>query len=226
MLLKGEVEVIREQPSPEPKVTARLSHDSFFGEIGLLQGVNRSATVRAVGDSPVTVMAISREDFIALVTEADLTSQEIDAIMRWHLLNTRLSEAKPQLSAELVERIVASTDLLEYAPGAFIVRRGDPPERFYIVEQGVCEVLTRAPGGQETLSHRLNSGDQFGESNLLQNAPHAASVRAAAIGPVEILALDGKTFTALCADTHLAVEDIFRIMQQHLINVRRGRMPS
>ncbi|HEY7357402.1 MAG TPA: cytochrome P450 [Ktedonobacterales bacterium] len=224
MILKGEVEVIREQPQQEPKVTARLSNDSFFGEIGLLQGVNRSATVRAIGDSPVTVLAISREDFIALVTEADLTSQEIDNIMRWRLLNTRLSEATPTLSAELVEQIVTSTELTEYAPGALIVRQGDPPDKFYIVEQGVCEVLTREPEGQETLSNRLNSGERFGETNLLQNTPYTASVRAASDGPVEIMALDGKTFTALCADTQLTVEDIFRVMQQHLINLRRGHM--
>ncbi|HEU5370180.1 MAG TPA: cytochrome P450 [Ktedonobacterales bacterium] len=221
MMLNGMVEVIKEQPGQDPQIIARLDRDSFFGEIGLLQGINRSATVRTADDSAVTLMALSREDFTTLVTESDLTSQEIDNVMRWRLLSDRLADTTPSLSPEQGAQVVASSELIQYAPGASIVQQGDPPEKFYIVAQGACEVITREPDGQETLHKRLSNGDQFGETNLLQGVPHTATVRAASENPVEILALDGITFTTLLAETGLTVEDISRAMLQHLINLRR-----
>ncbi|HEX6778159.1 MAG TPA: cytochrome P450 [Ktedonobacterales bacterium] len=222
IMLNGAVEVLKEQPGQEPNIIARLGSDSNFGEVGLLQGISRRATVRAADDSPVTLITLSREDFTTLVTESDLTSQEIGNVMRWHLLSERLADTTPALNTEQVAQVVASSELIEYAPGTPIIRQGDPPEKFYIVAQGECEVITRQSDGQETLIKWLSNSDQFGETNLLQGAPYAATIRATSESPVEIMALDGITFTTLLAETRLTVEDIARVMLQHLINLRRS----
>lgn len=57
---KGEVEVVREHDGVE-QVVSRLGEGEFFGELGLLNGGKRTATVRA--STPVEVMRLNRQTF-------------------------------------------------------------------------------------------------------------------------------------------------------------------
>lgn len=77
IILKGEVEVVREQSGRDARRLARLTEGSYFGEIGLLQGIPRIATVRVPDEGEVLLMALDREEFTRMVVESDLTSQEI-----------------------------------------------------------------------------------------------------------------------------------------------------
>ena len=66
---------------------ARLCSGQYFGEIGILRGRRRTATVRAAVDSEtgVEVMAIDGDDFIKLVAESNMPLPEIVLIMRQRL---------------------------------------------------------------------------------------------------------------------------------------------
>lgn len=57
--------------------------------------------------------------------------------------------------------------------GADVVRRGDRGDRYYVVEDGVAEVLMR---GRRARS--LGPGEGFGEIALLRDVPRTATVRA------------------------------------------------
>ena len=48
----GEVEVVVESPDAAPRLVARLGPGECFGEMGLLQGVPRTATVRVTPEAP------------------------------------------------------------------------------------------------------------------------------------------------------------------------------
>ena len=104
ILTEGEVEVVKEQAGAEPKLVATLSAGEYFGEIGILQGVRRTATVRASARSAVEVSSLDRETFLAVVRDADLTSAEISRLLRWRILATNLAVALPALSARRGER--------------------------------------------------------------------------------------------------------------------------
>ena len=68
-----------------------LTDGHYFGEIGLLQGIPRTATVRASNGEEVLLMALDRESFPRMVIESDLTSQEIAGLMRQRVMTTRLA---------------------------------------------------------------------------------------------------------------------------------------
>ena len=67
LLRSGEMEVVAETHDGNERSLARLAAGAVFGEIGLLVGARRNATVRAT--VPSEVLALSREDFLAVVPE-------------------------------------------------------------------------------------------------------------------------------------------------------------
>lgn len=79
IITRGQVEVLREQNGQEV-VVSRLGTGQYFGEIGLLHGGKRIATVRAAGDAEV--MALDRETFGNLMGDSELSRQEVDRLVR------------------------------------------------------------------------------------------------------------------------------------------------
>ena len=67
LLRSGEMEVVAETHDEKERSLARLEAGAIFGEIGLLVGARRNATVRAT--APSEVLALSRKDFLAVVPE-------------------------------------------------------------------------------------------------------------------------------------------------------------
>ena len=76
----------------------------------------------------------------------------------------------------------------DVAPGATVVREGDPGERFYIVLSGMLSV-SQAGVGERRL---LRPGDSFGEVALAMGIPRTASVRA--VTPAVVASCDSATF--------------------------------
>jgi hypothetical protein len=76
IITAGEVEVVHTSDGAEPVVVAKLGPGQYFGEIGLLQGGKRVATVRA--KSAVTVLSLDRETFSMLMSASERERTELD----------------------------------------------------------------------------------------------------------------------------------------------------
>jgi cytochrome P450/CRP-like cAMP-binding protein len=196
IITAGVVEVIKAGGRGDSQVVARLGEGEYFGEIGLLQGTLRTATVRA--ETAVETVVLGREAFTRLVAEGDLTSREIAAVIRRRLVSATLALALPRLAREEVNALWPQCEWLAFAPGAAIVQQGDPSDRFYMIMRGQVDVVNSGPDGQETFLCTLAEGDYFGEIGLLQGRPRNATVRAAH-GPVEVIMLERQDFLALMA---------------------------
>jgi CRP-like cAMP-binding protein len=225
IILKGEVEVVREQSGRDARRLARLTEGNYFGEIGLLQGIPRIATVRTRDEEEVLLMALDREEFTRMVVESDLTSQEIAGLMRQRVMRTRLAETFPGLSDELVARIAAESELVQYTPGASMMCEGDPAEKFYLLIRGECDVMNRQPGGEDKVMSRLSTGEYFGEIGLLQGGPQRFTVRAASDSSVEVMELGSTTFTTLVTESQTVNEAITEMMHQRLTKLQEQSAP-
>ena len=95
------------------------------------------------------------------------------------------------LPGEHLSKLAAGLEREEVAPGATVVREGDPGERFYVVLSGMLNV------SQEGLGERrlLRPGDIFGEVALAMAIPRTASVRA--VTPAVVASCDQETFDEL-----------------------------
>ncbi|HUG54538.1 MAG TPA: cytochrome P450 [Vicinamibacteria bacterium] len=222
ILAAGEVEVVKEPPGRPPQVVHRLRTGDYFGEIGLLQNVRRTATVRAA--TPVEALALDRETFTSLVAESDLTSSEIGALVRRRVMSTHLALALPRLSTRQVAEVVPRFATEVFPPGAVIIRQGDPPRSFFVVLRGTVEVVNHHPAGDIVIGS-LGPGDYFGEMGLLQGRPRSATVRAGAEGEVEVMVLDEAAFRALMTESEEASQDVARRMAERLVALGASTSP-
>jgi steroid delta-isomerase-like uncharacterized protein len=75
VILTGEVEVIR-----DGRTVATLGPGQFFGEVGLLHGEPRNATIRAL--SELTTYALAAEDFAAMIRSSLPTAGLLNDLAR------------------------------------------------------------------------------------------------------------------------------------------------
>jgi ABC-type methionine transport system ATPase subunit len=87
IITRGQVEILLHHPDGQAIVVTTLSAGQYFGEIGLLRGGVRTATVRAAGEASVEVVALDHNEFNSLLAESEATKAAMD-----HVANQRFIE--------------------------------------------------------------------------------------------------------------------------------------
>ncbi len=218
IILEGQVEVFRNVhlPQEHQESLAQLGPGEFFGEIGLLRKVPRTASVRAV--TPVKLLVLDRSTFITVVSESDLVSGQIAELARRRFMSTRLAEVLPELSQQQLTRFLPNFTLARFRSGDVIVRQGDPADLFYIIVSGRVEVVNHRPGGEDLILGELGAGEWFGEMALLLGRTRTATIRAAGAEDVEVMGLDRDNFQRLMAESDAAKLDVAGVMFQRLLS--------
>jgi ABC-type lipoprotein export system ATPase subunit len=80
IITKGQVEVQLHQPNGPAIPVTTMNAGQYFGEIGLLRGGARTATVRATGEANVEVVALDRAEFSSLIADSEPTKLAIDRV--------------------------------------------------------------------------------------------------------------------------------------------------
>jgi ABC-type lipoprotein export system ATPase subunit len=108
MIARGEVEVVLAGKHQNEFAAARLCPGEFFGEISLVRGGKAIASVRAAHETPVELLALSREDFQQMLQNSPLTEDAISRIVQRRLAENKSADrsaaqtglaAEPQASA-------------------------------------------------------------------------------------------------------------------------------
>jgi ABC-type lipoprotein export system ATPase subunit len=127
--------------------------------------------------------------------------------------------------AQLVE-VTRELEPLRFPPGAVIVRRGEPIDRFYLVTRGEVEVLVKRDEGREFAVNAMQRGQFFGEIELLQGGRAIATIRAGTDAGAEVAALNQDEFRQLLATSDAvrgAIESVAREREaEHRRAVERG----
>jgi len=114
------------------------------------------------------------------------------------VIHPAVAAALPWLTHTQMLRATHTCQIKTYQPGASIIQQGQPVEQLFIISRGGVEVRPENAG--KTV--RLNPGKVFGLVSLLSNKPASASVVAAGEDqPVELLALEQKTFCELISES-------------------------
>ena len=198
LLVSGRARVLKQGENGEEIPLDFLQAGDTFGEMGLLEGGRRTATVRASGE--VLALRLDRSVFDALLR----LHPEVRAYFELQLKHRKLQNffrrfpAFARLPADAVVGIVlAELQPLTVEPGGWVVREGDPPGPLYLVEEGQLRVSRREAGRQRYLQ-RLGPGDYFGEISMFRGRPRAASVEA--LTTCRLLTLSEETFHRLLSD--------------------------
>eukprot|EP01087_Luapelamoeba_hula_P013554 TRINITY_DN386_c0_g1_i3.p1 TRINITY_DN386_c0_g1~~TRINITY_DN386_c0_g1_i3.p1 ORF type:complete len:392 (+),score=71.86 TRINITY_DN386_c0_g1_i3:235-1410(+) len=179
----GECEVwVARDGGPSEKVM-EIGESGSFGELALIYGSPRAATVKAITD--VTLWAIDRVTYRRIL---------MGATMKKRKLYESFLERVPILAPlHKYERLTVA-DALEpvyFNDGETVVRQGDLGDGFYIIVDGEVRVLQDLGDGEKEVA-RLYSSSYFGEIALLTNRPRAATV--VAVGQCKCVKMDREKF--------------------------------
>jgi CRP-like cAMP-binding protein len=189
----GSVRITKRRPEGE-KVLARLKEGSFFGEMALLSGSPRAASV--VAAEPTELLEISAQLLSNLLRRYPGVAAVLKRFCRERLLANvlTLSPLFAQFSGEERRRLFARFKARAALPKERILEEGRPSDGLYVVLTGAFEV-TKAQGDQQQKLALLREGDLFGEISLLTKGPATASV--IAVGRATLLKLSREAFNEL-----------------------------
>ncbi|WNG37112.1 cyclic nucleotide-binding domain-containing protein [Archangium violaceum] len=174
VICAGRVRIER-QIGTEQRSLAVLGEGAFFGEMALLSGAPRSASVVSASEE-TQVLEISAPVLAALSRRFPQVAKALRRFCRQRLLSDVVNTSalfQPfgrKDRRELVERFRAR----EVRRGDVIIHEGHQVDGLYVVLSGEVAV---SKGGQALA--RLREGELFGEMSLLQKTPANATVTAA-----------------------------------------------
>ncbi|ATB42835.1 hypothetical protein CYFUS_008314 [Cystobacter fuscus] len=177
-IVEGSVEVVRTLKSGRRRTVAFMGEGDFFGEMSILSGVPRLASVKAF--ERTAVLELSRERLERLIQRYPSVAQMLRAYHHEHLLSDVL-RGNPLFRLLPPERraaLAGEFQLRARAKGAILLEQGTPVDALYLLLRGRCQVLHRHPDGSERLLRTLEEGDIFGEISLMLGLTATATVRA------------------------------------------------
>eukprot|EP00954_Amorphochlora_amoebiformis_P025316 1372084-Amorphochlora_amoeboformis.AAC.2 len=128
----------------------------------------------------------SRQNF----TDAEIA----DTMVNVPILTNLSEEKRDKIKTHLVRK--------SYKPGKTIIKQGDKPDGFYIIEEGEAEVRRLESKKSFRSIASLTAGDYFGERGLISNTARVASV--VATKPCICQYLSKKKFQELFDEDELA----------------------
>ena len=146
------------------KYSTAGGNNPCFGELALMYGKPRAATVKA--DTPGVLWAMDRKSFRSILMKSSSVS----------LTRTlRSVDVLKSLSVGQLQRLQDLLTEVTYQPEQPIIKQGDASENLYIIADGRVRI-TREEGGSDKHVMDLGQGSYFGERALLNSEPRAASV--------------------------------------------------
>lgn len=212
VLAGGRARVVKAGENGDEIALNSLRPGDSFGEMGLLEGTTRMATVRASDD--VEVLRLDRSVFQALVARHPDIKRYVELQVAHRRLYNFFQYYTPfgRLPVEALELILNELEPASAAGGEVIIRQGDPPGPLYIVEEGRLRVFTDEDGRPRYLAY-LRRGDFFGEMSVFRGEARAASVQA--VSDCHLFRLTPETFRKLVNGYREFADEIRKRIAQH-----------
>jgi cAMP-dependent protein kinase regulator len=177
VVVSGAVEVVRRGADGSRRVVARMPAGEVFGEMSLLSGAPRLATVIAVEDGEL--LELGRAELDAITRRRPRVAEAVRRLYGERLLANvlRANALLEGLSEDRRRALVELVRLETYEAGSVIVPQGMRGKAFYVLLRGQCDA-SHAVDGMEESHPPMVEGDVFGEIALLQGGTTTARVRA------------------------------------------------
>jgi CRP-like cAMP-binding protein len=181
VVASGTLRVEKRDAAGEKVALARLGEGSFFGEMALLSGAPRAASVIAETESEVLEI---RADVLAeLCREHPHVADSLARFYRQRLLANAMATSPLFRPFDAGDRkaIMERFRARDVSAGERVVLEGQPSDGLYVVLSGALDVLKRK-GGRDVPAGGLREGDVFGEMSCLRKGPASATVVARRAG--------------------------------------------
>lgn len=160
------------------KVVSQITQGGYFGELALIYGTPRAASIKCKSDLLV-LWGLDRASYRRILMGNTMKKRKMydDFLSNVEILSTLDSFERLQVADAL--------EAVTFNQGSVIIKQGEKGDNFYIVVEGVAKV-TQNKGSSSTSKNSRNdidvgtltTGNYFGEISLLLDRPRAATVTA------------------------------------------------
>ncbi|WP_156135457.1 cyclic nucleotide-binding domain-containing protein [Novosphingobium malaysiense] len=178
--------VLVEIDKDDPSKTVPIGEGSIFGEVGLISGRRRGATIRAAED--LIVVELSRSAALKMMATAPAAAK---AVNRISIERQLLQMFGSGLTGRDVAELVDGAEVQEVRAGQIVLEEGDEGNDIYIVRRGSM-IVERKIGGKPVFLSYLPAGSYVGEMAVIDGSRRSATVRAAIRS--EVVRLPGEAF--------------------------------
>ncbi|MBL8773721.1 MAG: NAD(P)-binding domain-containing protein [Phenylobacterium sp.] len=188
-IAEGSVKV--EVDPSNPNITVPIGESSIFGEVGLISGRKRGATIRAA--EPTICVEIPRMAALKLMSQVPQARETVQRITTERQV---LQIFKSGLTPADIAEVLAGAEVFEVKPGEAIINEGDISDDLYIIRSGSM-IVEKNLGGKPVFMSYVPAGSYSGEMAMIERSPRVATVKAAIRSTV--VKLPAEPFRALLA---------------------------
>jgi CRP-like cAMP-binding protein/thioredoxin reductase len=186
-VVSGEAQIVLSSRDDSRMVT--LLAGQFFGEMSLISGRRRSATVRA--GRRCVLIETPRRSMNKLIYSVPAVKRVIDeAFLRRAILAQIAPDAPPDSVAELA----AGASVVQFDTGEPLFREGEPGDCLHLIRKGSVTISRHIEGREVVLAY-VPAGQYVGEMALVSNLPRSATASAAVA--TETIRIEGAAFKQL-----------------------------
>eukprot|EP00164_Ancoracysta_twista_P005943 GFYU01008183.1.p1 GENE.GFYU01008183.1~~GFYU01008183.1.p1 ORF type:complete len:915 (-),score=288.09 GFYU01008183.1:169-2913(-) len=166
------------------KPNKHMGPGTAFGELALVYGSPRTATIKAETDGELWVL--DRSTFVNILSNiAAENLKRLLIVLRKIPLLASLTEAQLETVAQLAVSVTVKN-------GDYIITQGEIGNEFFIIESGEVMATKKQDDGTMLELRKMGAGEYFGENALLWDEPRSANI--VAMTDVECLSLGRETF--------------------------------
>jgi CRP-like cAMP-binding protein/thioredoxin reductase/Fe-S-cluster-containing hydrogenase component 2 len=207
-VISGSVGVL----SPETgQCVYTLKEGSFFGEMGLISGRRRSATIQSLEEGTILIET-KRNQILKLMGSSPSVKNAIDTVFFLRILKTSVF---PSADEKVLTDIIAHAEIQEYKKGETLFHEGDAGDALYIILKGSVKVSRRNQKGEDVALTYIPAGNYVGEIALTSDAPRSATVSAAV--RCDILRIPKEMFSRLLDENPETAQEVRTLATQRTI---------
>ena len=200
----------------------QLGPGETFGELSLLSGEPRSATVTAI--EPTQVVEFYRNGFERLVRYSAKFKQHMDELYHKHgkLIHLKRVPLFAGLNDEAFALVMQKADLRLYGKDDYLFRQEQPIDALYLIKDGYVRLSQRLEredrqGGEtrkitdEIIQSYVSEGHCFGQEGMITPGKWVQSGKCAT--SVEAIRIARDDFSALLQQSRMMAESILSALQ-------------
>jgi predicted acylesterase/phospholipase RssA/CRP-like cAMP-binding protein len=212
LLVVGRLSVILRHDDGGETLLDELEPGAVVGEMALLTGQARSATVRALEDAELLGCTKAKFEKLAARHPQELAGfvQAITHRLRETQLACVLGDLFGEIDGEALDALQAELEWQQLGHGEALFHQGDPGDEMYIVVSGRLRVTATRPDGTEQILGEVGPAEVVGEGGLLTGLAHAANVYA--IRETNVVKLAKRVFERLAREHPQVMVEIARMV--------------
>lgn len=177
-------------PNDRSKVVP-IPAGTIFGEVGLISGRRRGATIVAAEDT--VCVEISRNAALKLQSQVPTARRAIERISTERQILQMFGSG---LTSDDVREVVDTAKIMAVRAGEVIITEGAEDKDIFVIRVGSM-IVEKQVGGKPVFLSYLPAGSYVGEMALIDGGQRTATVRAAIKS--EVIRIDGDAFSRVLA---------------------------